>query len=135
MEGDTIGKNYLTVIAILAVIFLIMGGLLLAVIVNTHLSQPDVFGRIDFIPAPTIPADDPQVRHLTEQDFLLHPGLNLILTGEDPPLTARIVRDMKKPGNPQPAIAEDEGFSLYFAYRGGYVEWNGTVYLVDGWVT
>ncbi|MDE2518691.1 MAG: hypothetical protein O0W93_04660 [Methanocorpusculum sp.] len=94
-----------------------------------------------FTPDTTIPADDPQVIHLNEEDFAQHPALEILFGGKDPSLAAWIVRDVNDPDNPQPFISETEAYQLRFAYPAGfaypavgYIEWNGTVYRFTDWI-
>ncbi|MDE2518695.1 MAG: hypothetical protein O0W93_04680 [Methanocorpusculum sp.] len=116
-------------------ILLIIGGIFLGIVLNTHLSQPNTIGYIELMPDNTTSADDPRVIHLTEQDFTQHPALEMMLSGENPALAAWFVRDGNNPNNPQPFIVEPDGSRIYSAYSMRYVEWNRTVYRLTGWIT
>ena len=95
----------------------------------------DTFGAINFYPTNKISIDDPQVIHLTEEDFITYPVFDAMLRNENPTFTARVVRDKNDLRNPKPFVTEPELFLISSVYSGKYVEWNGTVYQCLGYIT
>ena len=118
-----------------------LGGLVLLLILVlaightiNYLSSSAVSGYIEFIPAENISADDPRIIHLTEENFIRYPSLNMLFRGDNPILAAWIVQNPHDPWNPKTCVAAPEGDSIYFTYRGQYVEWNNTICKAGGYI-
>ncbi|MDU9377081.1 hypothetical protein McpSp1_17270 [Methanocorpusculaceae archaeon Sp1] len=108
---------------------LIVVVILAAAVIAVYCTTPaDTFGYIRFAKIDSIPVDDPNVIHITEQDFLTYPVLDTMLRGENPPLNAYIVNDKNDFRNPRPFVTEREFYQIASVYGMKNVEWNGTVY-------
>ncbi len=122
----------LTKYRVLGVLILLLILALAAGHTINYLSSSAVSGYIEFIPTENISADDPRIIHLTEEDFIRYPSLNMLLRGDNPILSAWIVQNPYDPRNPKPFVTDPEGGAIYFAYREQYVEWNNTIYQAGG---
>ncbi|MDV0442533.1 hypothetical protein [Methanorbis furvi] len=115
---------------------LIVVVILAAAVIAVYCTTPaDTFGYIRFAKIDSIPANDSRIIHLTEDDFVAYPSLDMLLRGENPALAAYMVENKNDFRNPQPFVPEPEASRIHAAYSGKYLELNGTIYAYTGWIT
>ena len=126
---DKLEKKHL--IGVLIVVLILAA----AIIAVYCMTPAEHIGYVSFAKTEKIPANDSRIIHLSEEDFLMYPSLDMLLRGDNPVLIAYIVENKNDFRNPQPFVPEPEASRIHAAYSGKYLELNDTIYAYTGWIT